>query len=369
MKKLGFGLMRLPLTRPEDQRSVDQGAVNSMTAAFLDRGFTYFDTAYAYHGGVSEGVFKKAVMERYGREAFTIADKMPMWLIKETADYQRIFDEQTARTGAACFDYYLLHALDAGSYAKALETGGFEFVQRLKAEGKIRRAGFSFHDKAPVLDQILTQHPEMEFVQLQINYIDWEDENVQSRACYETARKHGKPVIVMEPVKGGCLASPPAEAEQLLRAQAPAASAASWAIRFAASLDGVLVVLSGMSTMDQLEDNMAILEDPAPLTPEEGEVIRRAAGIIGGQIAVPCTGCGYCVEGCPQRIPIPRYFTFFNDQKRYGLLPSILGSYSLASKGAGKASGCVSCGQCEAHCPQHIPIPGELRKVAAVFES
>jgi predicted aldo/keto reductase-like oxidoreductase len=368
MKKLGFGLMRLPLVKPGDAKNIDQEAVNKMADHFISQGFTYFDTAYPYHGGMSEGVFKKAVVDRHPRDQFTIADKMPVWLVKESADYQKLFDEQISRCGVEYFDYYMLHALDKDRYPETTRLGGFEFIQKLKAGGKAKHIGFSFHDKADVLDTILTEHPEVDFVQLQINYIDWEDANVQSRKCHETALKHGVPVVVMEPVKGGCLASPPAEADKLFKAHNAQATAASWAVRFAASLENTLVVLSGMSDFGQLADNASFMRDFRPLDNDEQAIIKKAAEIIRSKIAVPCTGCGYCVEDCPQKIPIPRYFSLYNNQKLYGLIPSIVGSYAMASNGAGKAKDCVACKQCEGHCPQHIAIVDNLKEVAKVFD-
>jgi predicted aldo/keto reductase-like oxidoreductase len=368
MKKLGFGLMRLPLTNPNDAGSIDRELSGRMVDRFLEQGFTFFDTAYPYHMGRSEEVFKKLVVQRCPRESFTIADKMPAWLVKETADYQKIFDEQLKRCGVEYFDYYMLHGMDSGRYVTTQNLGGFDFLKKLKAEGKARRIGFSFHDKADVLDRILGEQPEMDFVLLQINYIDWDNDAVQSGACYRTAVKYGKPVIVMEPVKGGCLASLPVEADKLLKAYNPAASAASWALRFAASLENVMVVLSGMSTLEQMNDNIAFMRELAPLNKEEEAVIKKAAGIISGNIAIPCTGCAYCVEGCPQKIPIPRYFTLYNNQNRYGPLPSLIISYGFASSGAGKASACITCKQCEEHCPQHIAIADWLKETAKVFE-
>jgi predicted aldo/keto reductase-like oxidoreductase len=359
--------MRLPVTVPED--SVDQETVNNMADRFIERGFTYFDTAYVYHGGTSESVFKKAVADRYPRERFAIADKMPVWLVKENADYQKIFDEQLERCGVEYFDYYLLHNLNAADYADTVKHGGFEFIKKLKERGKARNTGFSFHDKADVLDTILREHPEVDFVQLQINYIDWDDNDVQSRLCYETALKHGKKVIVMEPVKGGCLASIPEEAEKLFKARNSAASAASWAIRYAASLENVMMVLSGMGSVGQMADNTAFMRDFKPLDDDEQAVIKQAAEIIRSKIAVPCTGCKYCVEGCPQKIPIPRYFALYNEWRQYGGARATFVWYNLVSSDAGKPSDCIACKQCEEHCPQHIAIIDNLKEAAKVFEA
>lgn len=369
MKKLGFGMMRLPLTDKQDRGNIDQELVSRMADAFLENGFTYFDTAYPYHNGKSEAAAKRALVERHPREAFILADKMPVWLVTGSGDYQRLFDEQLARCGVRYFDYYLLHSLDEKSYAGTLRHGGFEFMKKLKAEGKAKRIGFSFHDKADVLDRILAEHPEMEFVQLQINYIDWESDSVESRKCYETAAARGKPVIVMEPVKGGALAKVPEEADKLFKSRRPDRSAASWAIRFAASLDNVITVLSGMSDMEQLMDNISCMRDFTPLCGEEKEIVRAAADSINAGAEVPCTACQYCVDGCPANIPIPQYLSLYNNQGLFGLSQLQLGQYLNLARSFGKASDCTGCGQCEGCCPQHIPIAEWMQKTAAVFEA
>ncbi|WP_062326925.1 aldo/keto reductase [Treponema endosymbiont of Eucomonympha sp.] len=369
MKKLGFGLMRLPLSDAGNPQSIDLPQVCRMTDCFLEKGFTYFDTAYPYHQGTSEVAARKALVERHPRASFTLADKMPTWLITDSGDYQKYFDEQLARCGVDYFDYYLLHALDKKNYADTLKHGGFAFMQRLKAEGKVKRAGFSFHDKAEVLEQILAEHPEMEFVQLQINYVDWESKSVEARRCYETATKHHKPVIVMEPVKGGLLAALPPEAERLFKAARRDASTASWALRYAASLDNVAVVLSGMSNFDQLADNVSHMQDFAPLDGAERKVVEAAAELLNAGSAIPCTACQYCVDGCPQNIPIPKYFTLYNDRKRFRLAPNHANSYRNLAQSHGKAGDCIECGQCEAACPQHLKITELLKEVSAVFDA
>jgi predicted aldo/keto reductase-like oxidoreductase len=368
MKKLGFGLMRLPLIDSANYADINQEAVAEMTDYFLEQGGSYFDTAYAYHMGNSEAAFKKAVARRKERDAFTIADKMPVWLVKETADYQKYFDEQLERCGVEYFDYYLLHNLGVASYADALKHGGFDFLRKIKAAGKARRIGFSFHDKAELLDKILSEQGDVDFVQLQINYIDWDSESIQSRKCYETAVKYRKPVIVMEPVKGGSLARLPPEADKLFKTANPAASATSWALRFAVSLPNVIAVLSGMSNLDQLKDNAAIMRNFKPLDNTEQTVIKQVTEIIKGKTAIPCTACAYCVEGCPQKIAIPQYFSLYNDQKQFGFTPGHAVYYANLSQKSGKASDCVSCKQCEEHCPQHIAIAERMKEAAAVFE-
>lgn len=368
MKKLGFGLMRLPLTAQEDATSIDQPQLERMVDHFISQGFTYFDTAYPYHQGLSEAAARKALVQRYPRKAFLLADKMPVWLVKDPGDYQRFFDEQLQRCGVDYFDYYLLHTMGEQNYATTLKYGGFSFMKKLKAEGRAKHIGMSFHDKADVLDRILTEHPELEFVQLQINYIDWEDETIQAHACYDVAVKHGKPVIVMEPVKGGSLANLPPAAHQLLQAYRPGQSAASWAVRYAASLEHVFMVLSGMSDLTQLEDNTACMKDFEPLSAGEREVLDRAAGLITSSIDIPCTACRYCVDGCPKHIPIPDYFALYNNQKLFGLRPMHKNHYNNLTETLGRAGECIGCGQCESHCPQHIEIIKQLAKVAEVFE-
>jgi predicted aldo/keto reductase-like oxidoreductase len=368
MKKLGFGLMRLPLGEPSNYGSVNQALSAKMIDYFLEQGFTYFDTAYVYHLGLSEATTKKALVEHHPRDSFTLADKLPTWLITQHEDCGKYFNEQLERCGVEYFDYYLLHNLGVKSYADAVRYNGFEFMQKVKVEGKARHIGFSFHDKAELLDRILTEHPEMEFVQLQINYIDWDNESIQSRKCYEVAVKHRKPVIVMEPVKGGSLANIPEEAEKLLKAYNPSMSAASWAIRFAASLENAMVVLSGMSTLEQMTDNIGYMREFKPLEDAEQAVIKKATGIINSKIAISCTACVYCVEGCPQRIPIPQYFALYNDQKLFGLTPSQMTYYNNLAGEFGKASDCIVCKKCEEHCPQHIAISEQLKEVAKVFE-
>ncbi len=359
MKNLGFGLMRLPLLN-EDQKSFDKQQIFDMADKYLEMGFTYFDTAYMYHDGASERMLKEAVVDRHPRESFLVATKLPTMMLEKEEDIPRIFNEQLERTGAGYFDYYLLHCLNGHNYEVSERLGAFEFVQQKKREGLVKRVGFSFHDNAEMLDKILTEHPEMEFVQLQINYLDWEDNGVQSRKCYEVARKHGKDIIVMEPVKGGTLANVPPKAEKLLKEASSDMSTASWAVRFAASCEGVIMVLSGMSNMQQLSDNTGYMVDFVPLTESEKQLCFKVADIINNAVSVPCTACRYCVEGCPMNIAIPEYFAHFNNDDRSG--------YTEVSAKYGKASECIECGQCESHCPQHIEIIKQLKEVAKAFE-
>ena len=361
MNKTGFGFLRLPQLDPAEEKSIDFPLLCALVDRFLALGGDYFDTAYTYLGGASEEALRKTLVERYPRTAFRIADKLPGYMAKTAEDNRRIFDESLRRCGVDYFDVYLLHGLNAENYAIAERLDQFEFLRALKEEGKAKQIGFSFHDTAQLLDQILSEHPEVDCVQLQINYLDWESLSVQSRLCYETAVKHGKTVLVMEPVKGGALANLPAEAENLLKQFHPRDSTARWAIRFAGSLDAVQTVLSGMNTMEQMEDNM----DPfLPLTRDELAVLDRATAIIRANTAIECTGCGYCTSGCPVGMPIPRYFALFNEYRRN---PSELWKtqtvYTAISTAAVPASACIQCGQCEGVCPQKLEIMRWLKEV------
>ena len=369
MKKLGFGLMRLPLLNEEDKKSIDKEQACQMTDLFLERGFTYFDTAYMSHEYESERAVKDFLVTRKDRGSYTLASKLPVMQLKEKEDMERIFNEQREKCGVEYFDYYLLHALDAEHYKTVKRLGCFEFAMQKKAEGKVKHVGFSFHDSADVLDEILTDHPEAEFVQLQLNYLDWEDAKVQSRKCYETAVKHGKKVVVMEPVKGGTLANLPAKAKEVLHGLHPDWSDASWAIRFVASLENVMVVLSGMSNLQQMEDNSGYMEQFEPLTEQEKKVLLgQVVDIIHEAAKIPCTACRYCVEGCPMSIAIPEYFALYNAEITEKGTPEHKEQFEALAKEHGKPGDCVACGQCEGACPQHLPAIEWLKKVAEVFE-
>ena len=370
-KKLGFGLMRLPLTNPDDAGSVDIPRVCEMVDRFIADGFTYFDTAFMYCNGKSEETANKVLVSRYPRDKFTLATKLPTYLLHEPADCDKVFDIQRERTGVEFFDYYLLHDVNSKSLPAFEEYHCFDWIKEKKAQGLIKNIGFSFHDGPETLDRILTKYPFMEFVQLQINYLDWESDTVQSRACYEVARKHNKPIIIMEPVKGGALANVPEMVETMFRHHDANRSTASWALRFAAGLDGVMMVLSGMSNLEQLEDNMGFMADFVPLNDDEVAMVHRAADMINGTIAIACTGCAYCVTDCLQNIAIPQYFSLYNAEKRESIAKDWTTQemyYDSLTQNFGKASDCIACGNCEQMCPQHLPIRTLLKDVAAQFE-
>ena len=365
--------MRMPRTDPADAAAVDVEQVREMVDRFMANGFTYFDTAWMYNGFASEPTAKEALVSRYPRESFTLATKLHFGFFDTLEGRDEILNAQLEKTGAGYFDYYLLHGVDAGNLGKYEKFDCFAWLLEKKAQGLVKHAGFSFHDTPELLDQILTDHPEMEFVQIQLNYLDWESEWVRSRGCYEVAEKHGKPVIVMEPVKGGSLAKIPEEAEELFKRHDPSKSIPSWAIRFAASLPNVMAVLSGMSSVSQMEDNISFMKDFVPLTEEEQALCFKAAEIINSQIAIPCTGCSYCTEGCPQSIAIPQYFSLYNEDMREDLAHKgwtvNFSNYEAVAKNAGKAGDCIECGQCEEVCPQHLTVIDYLKDVAAHFGS
>lgn len=369
-KKLGFGLMRLPLLDSNDATSIDMEMTKQMVDTFIEKGFTYFDTAWMYCGFKSENAAKECLVDRHPRDSFTLATKLHAGFIKSKEDCDKIFNAQMQKTGVEFFDYYLLHDMGRNHYRIYTELDCFNWLIEKKRQGLVKHIGFSFHDNAEFLDQVLTEHPEMEFVQLQINYLDWGSPSIQSGLCYETAVRHGVPVFVMEPVKGGTLTQVPDAVEQIFKEHSPDMSVSSWAIRFAAGLDNVQMVLSGMSNMEQLQDNIGYMSDFKPLDDEEQQLIRRAVAIINGNITIPCTGCSYCTDGCPMKIAIPKYFSLYNadrqEVKEKGWTPQ--GTYyDRLTEAFGKAGDCVACGQCERVCPQHLPIIDHLKEVATHF--
>lgn len=364
-KKLGFGLMRLPEL---EDHSLDLAQTCRMVDAFLAQGFTYFDTAYVYHDGDAERIVRDAIVSRHPRESFTLATKLPSWEIKTPEDRDRVFAEQLDRTGAGYFDFYLLHAVGKSTLSLFDQFDCWNWALEKKAAGLIRHFGFSFHGTPEMLDELLTKHPGAEFVQLQINYLDWENPAVQSRRCYEVATAHGVPVIVMEPVKGGMLASMEDSAASLLKAADPNASLASWAVRYAASLPNVMVVLSGMSTPEQVADNLATMSDLVPLGESELALLDRVRKTLAASVTVACTACRYCVSGCPQDIPITDLIQTLNHVRLYGQSFRFRREYEAVIEGHNPPSACVSCGQCADICPQHLPVPELMKELADVFK-
>lgn len=369
-RKLGFGLMRLPLLNPDDEGSVDVELCKKMFDSFIDHGFTYFDTALMYCGAKSESAVRQALTSRHNRDTYTLTTKLHCMYLKKMEDRDSIFNHQLEKTGVDYFDYYLIHDIGMDSYKTYTEFDCFNWLIGKKKQGLVKTIGFSFHDNSELLDKVLTEHPEMEFVQLQLNYLDWESVAIQSHRCYDVCVKHGKPVFVMEPVKGGTLANVPESVAKMFRDYNPEMSVPSWAVRFAASHPNVKIVLSGMSDMAQLEDNMSYMSDFKPFNDDEFELVRRAAEEINSTIAITCTGCSYCTGGCPQHIAIPRYFALYNADRQEvaskGWTPQSE-YYDRLTHTFGKAGDCIQCGQCETACPQHLPIIENLKEVARYF--
>lgn len=369
MKKLGFGFMRLPVVDENDRTSIDYEKVNQMVDCFMKRGFTYFDTAAPYHNGYSEVAIQKCVTSRYPRNRYFLTDKMTMAKVNKEEDLQPFFDHQLEVCGVDYFDNYLVHNMGELNYRKAQRLHAFEFVRKMKEEGKTKEWGFSFHDSPELLEEILDDYPDVDYVQIQLNYIDWDSQSIQSRKCYEIIKNRGKKVLVMEPIKGGTLIHLPEKAEEVLRKQNNLSNA-SWAIRFAASQDAVYTVLSGMTTLEQVEDNTSYMENFVPLNHDETKAIQEVVDIINESIAIACTGCEYCVKGCPKNIYIPRYFALYNTEKQYmeNYFSPQKVFYNNLIQTYGKASDCIACKQCERACPQHLKIVDLLKDVASVFE-
>ncbi|MCH5273509.1 MAG: aldo/keto reductase [Lachnospiraceae bacterium] len=363
--KLGFGLMRLPKL---SNGRIDIEQTKEMVDLFMDAGLTYFDTAYVYDGGESEKAAKAALVDRYPRESYTLCTKLCAWMgAHDEKSAKQQFYTSLERTGAGYFDYYLLHALQRNNYEIYDKYHIWDFVKEQKEKGLIKHYGFSFHADPALLEELLTAHPDVDFVQLQINYADWENPGVLSRECWEIARRHGKSITVMEPVKGGALADPVSEVQEILKSADRNASVASWAIRFAASLDGIITVLSGMSNIEQMKDNISYMKNFIPLSEAEQSIIRRAQIALNGDKSVPCTACHYCTDGCPMNIPIPEIFSVKNRQRGNAAFRGRR-EYTIATEGRGKASDCIECGQCENACPQQIDVITRLKTCVEQFE-
>ena len=373
MAKLGMGMMRLPLLDENDQKSVDMNQVNEMVDAYMASGFNHFDTAFVYHEGMSEIAFKRAVVERYPRDSFKIATKMPLFIITEESQLEPIFSQQLENCGVDYFDYYMLHNVSGFTENAWKNVDLFSFIQSKKEEGFIKHIGLSTHGNAEFLEELLFEHPEIEFVLLQINYLDWEDEGIQSRECLEVARKYGKEVMIMEPYKGGFLADVPEEAERIMKEHNPDKSVVSWAMRFVANLDDVSVVLTGASNLEQLESNISEIKNAPPLSDEELEIIKEVSEIINSNITVDCTTCRYCVDVCSEEIDIAKVFDLYNKHNMLEIddWTPFGNAYLNYTKlpGVGIASDCIECELCIEECPQSINIPEVLKDVAKTFET
>lgn len=365
MPKLGFGLMRLP----ENCGKIDTQTVCKMVDMYLESGFNYFDTAYVYHGGNSEKVVKEVLVDRHPRESFTLATKLPAWALKDKDDRDKVFSEQLDRMGTDYVDYYLLHSLEDGhNYETYEKLDCFNWGIEKKAQGKIRHFGFSFHGTPELLEKVLDKHPEIEFVQIQLNYADWDNKVVNSGRLYEILLERKIPMIIMEPVKGGTLANVTDEVSEIFKAKNPDMSPASWAMRFCASLDGIGTILSGMSNIEQMQDNLKTFTDFKPLDEDELEVLEKAKSEMFKTELIGCTTCRYCCDGCPMGIRIPDIFNAVNTKRKFpgDNRPGFF--YGSLTGFSGKASDCIGCGQCEAVCPQHLPIIELLKEAVEKFE-
>ena len=362
--RLGFGVMRLP----EKEGKPDLETACRLVDAYLSAGMNYIDTAYVYHHGNSESAVGEAVVERYPRDSFLLATKLPAWEMKSKEDRDRIFREQLERTGAGYFDYYLLHSVEEGNIEKYEALDCFRWGLERKREGTVRHFGFSFHGSPELLTRLLDQHPETEFVQIQLNYMDWDHPTVQSGKNYEILHQRGLPILVMEPVKGGSLAKLKPELEEKLRLEHPDWSIASWALRFAASLPGVMTVLSGMTDSEQMEDNLETFRDFEPLGFREKEILEEVTRVMMSIPQIGCTSCRYCCDGCPSGIPIPDVFRALNMTRIYGESSRPKTFYQERTSNGGKASECVACGQCEGVCPQHLPVIELMQEAAEKLE-
>lgn len=365
-KNFGFGCMRLPMM--ENGTDVDIAETMKMVDTFLEQGFNYFDTAHGYLGGKSELAIKECLTSRYKREEYILTDKLTMPYFNKQEDIRPFFESQLEACGVEYFDFYLMHAQSKDIFEHFKKCRAYETALELKEEGKIRHFGISFHDRAEVLDEILQEYPQIEVVQIQFNYLDYEDPAVQSRKCYEVCRKYNKPMIIMEPVKGGNLVNLPADAKQILDDLHGTGSTASYAVRFAASFEGVMMVLSGMSNLEQMQDNLSYMKDFKPLDETEMAAVKAVADVFHSKHMIPCTACRYCIEGCPKKISIPDLFACMNAKTVFHDWNADYYYSNVHTVHNGKASECIRCGKCERVCPQHLQIRELLQDVAKEFE-
>lgn len=372
MKKMGFGLMRLPQTDKDKPETINQEQVNKMTELFLEKGYTYFDTAYPYHNGKSEIALKEA-LKNHHRESYIVADKLPIFAITKEEEVEPIFKEQLERCGVEYFDYYLLHNISPFSEAGYIDVDSYKFLKQQKDAGKIKKLGFSSHGDAKYIEKYLQKYPDMDFIQLQINYLDWESQTIESKKCYEVAKKHDLEVIVMEPLKGGFLANIPEDANDLIKKFNPTLTPVELALRFVANLDNVFMVLCGVSSYKQMEENIEIFENMQPLSKEELDFIKQVSELINSKITVPCTKCNYCINECPVNINIPYVFDLYNSEKL--LNEDGFTTYQVTyinymkNKKNGPASACIDCGKCVEKCPQQINIPQVMKDVVESLEN
>ena len=368
--KFGFGCMRLPLTDANDPTSIDQDLFNEMVDIYMEKGFNYFDTSYAYHNGTSETAIRKAVVERYPRESFKICDKMPTWALTCEEDNDKFVNEMLERLGIDYFDVFFIHNINGPWFKNAVNANTFEYVKKMKEDGIAKQIGFSFHDKADLLEKVLDEYGDIfVIVQLELNYLDWEDPSIEAHKCYDLCAKHGLDVYVMEPLKGGVIVNPSDEIKNDFKQFNPDKSIASMAIRFCASLEHVKIVLSGMSKMDDLLDNIDTYENFEILSDEENEFLEKMAQKLSENLAVPCSECGYCVDACPEMIPIPEYFNLYNTSKNQPESDIYRLYYDKLADEKVPADECTYCGTCLDYCTQKIDIPEELEKVCEHFET
>ena len=368
-EKFGFGCMRLPQTDENNPTKIDQELFNQMVDVYMEKGFNYFDTSYAYHNGVSEIAIRKAVVERYPRESFKICDKMPTWALTSEEDNGKFVNEMLERLGIDYFDVFFIHNINVPWYQLAEKAKTFEYVKKMKENGIAKKIGFSFHDKSPLLKEVLDKYGEIfDIVQLELNYLDWEDDAIEAQKCYDLCVAHGLEVYVMEPLKGGVIVNPPEEIKNDFKQFNPDKSIASFALRFCASLEHVKIVLSGMKTMEDLLDNCDTFENFEVLSDEESEFLEKMADKLYSNLAVPCSECGYCVDACPEMIPIPEYFSLYNRSKNQPESNIYRAYFDKLSNEKVPADECTYCGTCIDYCTQHIDIPEELEKTCKHFE-